>query len=104
MAGRFFVCHLPESQIEQIDSTDESDDLATQYVGANIISEKHLNDCKHVALATIARADAIVSWNCDDMVSPNRIPKYNAVNEQNNYPKIKILTPSEFMEAHYDNT
>jgi len=101
---RDFFNDLPESQIERIESTDESDDLAAQYIGANVISEKHLNDCKHVAIATIVRADAVVSWNCEDMVNPNRIPKYNEVNKTHGYPEITILTPNEFMETHHGNT
>ena len=96
---RDFFNGLPESQIERIVSTDESDDLATGYVGANIISNNHLNDCKHIAIATIVRADAAVSWNCDDMVNPFRIPKYNEVNAKHGYLKIEILTPDKFMEA-----
>ena len=101
---RDFFDSLPESQIEQFVSTDESNRLATEYIGANVISEKHVNDCKHIAIATITRANATVSWNCEDMVNPNRIPKYNEVNVKQGYPEVKILTPSEFMEANYDNT
>ena len=101
---RNFYHQLPESQIERVESTKESNDLATQYIGANVISEKHLNDCKHVALGTITRADVIVSLNCDDMVNPDRIPKYNEVNVTQGYKRIDIKTPNEFMEAHYDST
>jgi predicted nucleic acid-binding protein len=98
---RDFFAALPKSQIERIVSTCESNRLATEYIGANVISENHLNDCKHIAIATIHRADAVVSWNCEDMVNPNRIPKYNEVNEAHGYPKMKIQTPNEFMEARH---
>jgi predicted nucleic acid-binding protein len=101
---RDFFATLPASQIEQIVSTDESNRLATEDVGANVISENHMNDCKHVALATLTHADAVVSWNCDDMVNPHRIPKYNEVNTTQGYQEVKILTPSEFMEVHHGNT
>jgi predicted nucleic acid-binding protein len=99
-----FFGDLPESQIEHVKSTDESDDLATQYISTKVISENHKNDCKHIAIATIANADAVVSWNCEDMVNPNRIPKYNEVNTKHGYQEIKIQTPKEFMEVHYGNT
>jgi predicted nucleic acid-binding protein len=66
--------------------------------------EKSQNDCKHVALATIARADVLVSWNCKHMVNEQRIQKYNDVNEEHGYPKIEILTPNKFMEAKHDGT
>ena len=101
---RDFFSGLPESQIALVVSTAESNRLAIEYVGANVISENHMNDCRHVALATINHADAVVSWNCGDLANPNRIPKYNEVNERHGYPKITILTPDKFMEAHHDNT
>ena len=97
---RDFFDRLPESQIERVVSTEESDRLATQYVGAKVISEKHMTDCRHIAIATITKADVVVSWNCDDMVSECRIPKYNDINEKHGYQKIKILTPNQFMEDH----
>ena len=102
---REFFASLPESQIEQIVSTDESNDLAAQYVDAKVITEKHMNDCKHIAIATITNADAVVSWNCDDMVNPNKIPKYIEINKQHGYPKegykkIEIVTPDKFMEDY----
>ena len=84
---REFYNDLPVSQIERIESTEESDNLAMQYVDAKVISKNHLNDCRHIAIASIAQADAVVSWNCNDMVNPNRIPKYNEVNEKNGYKK-----------------
>jgi len=99
---RNFFDDLPKIQIKRIDSTDESDNLAMQYVGANVITKNHINDCKHIAIATIARADAVVSWNQGDMVNPHRIPRYNEVNEKQGHQKITILTPDKFMEAHHD--
>ena len=96
---REFFDDLPESQIEHIALTDESNALATLYIGAKVVTAKHMTDCRHVAIATIARADAVVSWNCDELVNSNKIPKYNEVNAKHGYPKIEILTPDKFMEA-----
>ena len=101
---RDFFSGLPESRIIPAESTADSNRLAMEYVGAKVISKNHMNDCRHIAIATITRADAVVSWNCDDMVNPYRIPKYNEVNEKQGYPKIEILTPDKLMEAYHDNT
>jgi hypothetical protein len=54
----------------------------------------------HVALATL-EADGVVSWNLRDMVK--REKKYNSVNTEQNYRKIKILTPNRYKEI-YDET
>jgi predicted nucleic acid-binding protein len=99
-----FFTTLPKSQIERIVSTNESDNLAAQYIAAKIVGEKSLNDCRHIALATVARADVIVSWNCKDIVNARRIPKYNDINEQQGYPRIEIQTPYKFMEANHEST
>ena len=63
-----FYKSIPETQIERIVSTDESDNLAEQYVVAGIVGEKSLNDCRHVALAAVAGVDVIVSFNCRHIV------------------------------------
>ena len=99
---RDFFDSLPESQIEHIVSTDESDDLAEQYVAVDIVKEKNLNDCRHIALATIAKADALVSWNCKHIVKPNRINRYNAINKQLGYSEMRILTPDRYHEVNRD--
>jgi len=92
---RDFFDSLPKSQIERIVSTEESNRLAAVYIAAGIISRQHLIDCKHVALAAVARVDILVSWNCKHIVHDNRIARYNALNVALGYPKIKILTPDE---------
>jgi len=57
------------------------------------VSPKHLTDSKHVALASVARADVLVSWNCRHIVNENRIDIYNDLNEALGYPRITIQTP-----------
>jgi predicted nucleic acid-binding protein len=99
---RDFFATLPQTQIERVVSTDESDRLALRYIAENIIGASSLDDCRHIAVATIVKADAIVSWNLRDMV--NRHEKYKSVNRMLDYPNIEIVTPNKFMEAYHDNT
>ena len=56
---RDFFAALPESQIERVESTDESDALAERYIADGVVGETSLDDCKHIALATIHRAIVI---------------------------------------------
>ena len=92
---------LPESLIERIESTNESDNLASQYIAEKVVGESNLDDCKHIALATIAGADALVSWNFRHIVY--RRAGYNDINEKLGYPSIKIQTPNQ-KEATHDKT
>ncbi len=88
------VDDLPVSQIERVLSTEESDALAGQYLDENVVGESSFFDCKHVALATIAYADVLVSWNMKHMVHIDRKRGYNSVNLKLGYPQIEILTPN----------
>jgi len=92
---RDFYRNIRQSQIEQTVSTEESNKLVAVYIAGGIVSQQHLTDCQHVALAAVAQVDAIVSWNCRHIVHHNRIDRYNAFNVAFGLPKIKILTPDE---------
>jgi predicted nucleic acid-binding protein len=90
---------LPESSIERVVSTPESNALAALYIAEEVVGETNLDDCRHIALAMFVRADAVVSWNFQHIV--DRGEGYNKVNEKLGYPRIEIQTPKQFMEAHY---
>jgi predicted nucleic acid-binding protein len=99
---RDIFSRLPDSSYERVVSTPESNALAAQYLAENVVGGSNLDDCRHVALATILRADAIVAWNFQHIV--NHGDEYNNVNSNFGYPRIPILTPEQFMEVHYDCT
>ena len=92
---RDFYDSIPQAHIEQITLTEESDALAERYVIENVVGKSSLDDCKHIALATLANADVLVSWNFKHIVNDNRIRGYNSVNMKMGYPQINIRTPYE---------
>jgi hypothetical protein len=53
------------------------------------------DDALHVAQATLARADVIVSWNFKHLVNPTRIRAFNGVNLGQGYGLVVIMTPAE---------
>ena len=71
----------------------ESEVLAVWYIAKRVVGESSLNDCRHIALATVAKTDAIVSWNFRHIVK--RGDKYNNVNKKFGYSEIAIKTPYE---------
>ena len=75
--------------------TAEAEDLAEAYLNAGVVSRRWEEDCQHVALATIARADAIVSWNFKHIVRMDRIRGFNAVNVAEGYAMMQIVSPKE---------
>jgi predicted nucleic acid-binding protein len=72
--------------------------LQEAYLNQQILSEKYSTDALHVALATAANADMIISWNFKHIVHFQKIPLYNAVNRLKGYNPIDIYSPLEVIE------
>ncbi len=52
-------------------------------------------DAVHVAAATVAGADVILSWNFKHIVNFSRIRRFNSVNVALGYRTMTILSPME---------
>ena len=52
---------IPDNLIEQIELTEEVRQLAEMYVKAKVVGKTSIADCQHIALATINKADVLVS-------------------------------------------
>ena len=92
---------LPTAAVERVELTEEVLDLRDAYLEAKILGPQWSDDAAHVAAATVARADAIVSWNLAHIVRLDKMKAYNQVNIINGYGIITIITPKE---VPYDNT
>ena len=78
--------------------TEEAIALQLAYIGAGIITRKSLDDALHVALATLAGCDLIVSWNFKHIVNFQKIPLFNAVNTLHGYRPLMIYSPLEVIQ------
>ena len=74
-------------------------ELADEYVRAGVLGPASADDATHVAAATVAGADLIVSWNFRHIVNYNRIRGFNAVNVRMGYRAITILSPREVIDV-----
>ncbi len=90
---------LAPEQVEIFPISADVQDLADGYVQANVLSASSQNDALHVAAATVAGADLILSWNFRHIVNFNRIRGFNAVNVSLGYRTLTILSP---LEVSYD--
>ncbi len=66
------------------------------YVDTSVIGGC-LDDAHHVAIATVAKVDVIVSWNFKHIVHLDKIRGFNAVNLIEGYPTIEIRSPKELI-------
>jgi hypothetical protein len=69
--------------------------LVAAYEARKILPKKFAADMTHIALATIAEVDAIVSWNFKHIVRLEKIRLFNAVNVELGYRALSILSPRE---------
>ncbi|MBF0388217.1 MAG: type II toxin-antitoxin system VapC family toxin [Candidatus Omnitrophica bacterium] len=83
------------SRMEVVDIDKAALDLQGAYLKHNIVTAKWYDDALHVALATVAGCDGIVSWNFKHIVNFRKIPLYNAVNILSEYKSLFIHSPME---------
>lgn len=92
------VRSLPHDISEFVEVTDEAVDLAMTYINENVVGKTSFNDCLHIALATIHKADYLISWNFKHIVNVERIRGYNSVNIKLGYASIEIRSPRDIMK------
>ena len=101
---RDILTGMPSSSIERIVLNDEIMNVRDAYLRAGIVSERWKDDATHVAAATVARVDAIVSWNFRHIVRLDRIKAYNQVNVTLGYGLLTILSPREVRDVGLEET
>jgi predicted nucleic acid-binding protein len=90
------VKSLKSEHTEFLEITDEAIDLATDYINEKVVGKTSFADCLHIAIATINRADFLISWNFKHIVNIERIRGYNSINIKKGYKQLEIRSPREF--------
>lgn len=93
---------LPEPSVQRVTITEEVQQLRDAYIGAGVIGQQWVDDATHVAAATVAQADAIVSWNFRHIVRLDKIKAYNQVNKTLGYDELTIVSPKEIRHGEPD--
>ena len=95
------IQQLKAEHTEFLETTDEAVELATEYITEKVVGQTSYADCLHIALATINRADFLISWNFKHIVNVQKIRGYNAINIKNGYKQLEIRSPRDFIK--YDD-
>lgn len=98
-----FVKSIPDSRLQNINLNEEAIALAERYIAENVVGPSSMADCFHIAIATIQKADLLVSWNFKHIVNIERIHGYNAVNLKNGFHTLEIRNPREAFDYENDN-
>lgn len=73
--------------------TEEALILAKAYSDHGALPPKFRNDLLHIALATAANVDVLVSWNFKHIVRLDKIRLFSAVNLELGYRQLQIYSP-----------
>src|SRR4051812_6528515 len=68
-----FFQTLKDEHKEVVAITAEGLQLAQNYIKENVVGQTSLNDCLHIATATLNKVDVLVSWNFKHIVNVYRI-------------------------------
>jgi len=85
---RNVLAAVADEDIELVEGSQEATALRDAYMAAEVVGPGQAYDAYHVALATVARADLIVSWHFKHIVHVEKIRGFNAVNSE------RVIFPS----------
>ena len=85
-------------KFERVKLTEEAVQLADTYIREKVVGKTSLEDCRHIALATINKVDVLASWNFKHIVNLDRIKGYNSVNLRFGYSIIEIRSPKDLVK------
>jgi hypothetical protein len=98
---RELLLKYPAEKFERVQLTEEAIQLADKYITGKVVGKTSLEDCRHIALATINKVDVLASWNFKHVVNLDRIKGYNSVNYRFGHPMIEIRSPKDLI--HYED-
>ena len=62
-----------------------------------MLTSIHLLDAEHIAIATVEKADIVLSWNFKHIVNIQKIKGFNSINLKEGYQLLEIRTPREVL-------
>lgn len=92
---RSLLFQFSSEKFERVELNKEAIQLADEYINKKVVGKTSLEDCRHIALATICKVDILASWNFKHIVNIDRIKGYNDVNLKLGYSILEIMSPKD---------
>ena len=89
-------------KFQRVEFSEEAIKLADTYIDEKVVGKTSLEDCRHIAMATIHKVDVLASWNFKHIVNLDRIKGYNSVNLRLGYSMIEIRSPKDLVNYGND--
>ncbi len=97
-----FFQDIKDEHKEVVRVTPEALQLGQTYIDENVVGQTSLDDCIHIAVATLSKVDVLVSWNFKHIVNVYRIRGYNSVNLKLGHSTLDIRSPKEIVGYEND--
>lgn len=96
---RQVLANLPPERVEIISDSPDILQLRDAYLTAQVVGPACLKDAQHIAAASVAMVDLVVSWNFKHIVHYDKINGYHGINLLYGYRPIPIYSPKEVVES-----
>jgi len=90
-----FYARFRECANQILELSPEAIELANAYLRHKVLTNNYRDDARHIAIASAAGVDLLVSWNFKHIVHFEKIQKFNAVNIEMGYKPVLIYSPRE---------
>ncbi len=90
--------NYPPAYFERVVMTEEAKILGEKYIEEQVVGRTSIEDCYHIAMATVHNVDVLASWNFKHIVNFARIKGYNSVNIRNGYNLLEIRNPKDLVD------
>jgi hypothetical protein len=94
---REHLLNYSPDKFQRVELTEDAIKLADTYIEERVVGKTSMEDCRHIALATINKVDVLASWNFKHIVNLDRIKGYNSVNLRFGYSMIEIRSPKDLV-------
>lgn len=95
---RNLLYNYSADKFERVEITTDSIELADAYINEKVVGKTSLEDCRHIAIATLNKVDVLASWNFKHIVNLDRIKGYNSVNLKLGYSMLEIRSPKDLIK------
>ena len=96
------LANYSKDKFDRVELNKEDIELADTYISEKVVGKTSIEDCRHIALATINKVDVLASWNFKHIVNLDRIKGYNSVNLRLGYSMIEIRSPKDLINYGND--
>lgn len=92
------------SQLPIVEATEEAERLAVAFLATSALPARAQSDAAHLAIATAAGADYLLTWNCRHLANAQILRRLESEAVHHGWRLPKVCTPLELMgDSPYEN-